>query len=379
MVTTVLLSGIAEAVSFIFLSLVKSLLAPLLFGLIVSSLARPRERFGRDAWLAILYFELVSGVAMFLGWAAIAYFEPGNALPLPRDSGAPPKHLGLADLLVRCVPESGIAAMAANDMLPMLCFFALLGLSARRQPRLADFAESVYAVAQRYAKYVMYLAIPGMIAAIAFGILSGGWSLVQGMGRFVAAAWAAQLATGILLFGGIAVASGVPVPRLLRCAGPALLLAVTTTSSAAALPKAIEGMERYGVPRGFLGFVMPLGLSFNLCGSAVQLTMAVLFTAQAAGRPLDFGFVFSVWLILKVAVKGVAGLPRANMVILAAVLPVFGLPLSVLPLLLAVDALIDIVRTPVNVLGNCLAPAVLRTVHNRISSPQCESFSSPAR
>jgi proton glutamate symport protein len=370
-----LLSGIAQSVSFIFLALVKSLLAPLLFGLIVSSLAQPHLRFGRDSWIAILYFEVVSGLAMIAGWAAIAWLQPGIGLSLPQEAGTLSNSLTLPQLLVRCVPESGIAAMAANDMLPMLFFFALLGISARKQPRLAAFAESVYAVSQQYAKYIMYLAIPGMIGAIVYGILSGGWSLVAGMGRFVLAAWAAQLFTGILLFGSIALLARIPLRPFLRAAGPSLLLAVTTTSSAAALPKAVEGMERFGIPRNFLGFVMPLGLSFNLCGSSIQLMMAVLFTAQAIGRPLSFEFVFSTWLILKVAVKGVAGLPRANMVILAAVLPIFGLPLSVLPLLLAVDALIDIIRTPVNVLGNCLAPAVLY----RVSSPQCGSFSSPSQ
>lgn len=352
----------------------KSLLAPLLFGLIVSAFADNRTRVGRDAWVAVLYFEIVSGLAMLIGWAAIAMAQPGLGLNLLPETTTADANLTLSQLLVRCVPESGVAAMANNDMLPMLCFFALFGISARRQPRMALFAESLYAVSQRYAKYIMYLAIPGMIGAIAYGILSGGWSLVAGMGRFVLAAWAAQLTTGILLFGAIAMAARVPLAKFLRSASPALLLAVTTTSSAAALPKAIEGMERFGIPRNFLGFVMPLGLSFNLCGSAVQLMMAVLFTAQAVGRPLDLEFVFSVWLILKVAVKGVAGLPRANMVILAAVLPIFGLPIGVLPLLLAVDALIDIVRTPVNVLGNCLAPAVL----HRLSSPQCDSFSSPS-
>jgi proton glutamate symport protein len=339
---------------------VKSLLAPLLFGLIVSSLARPQLRFGRDAWLAVLYFEAVSGVAMFVGWAAIAIFQPGLGLDLPQEPQSNAANLTLAQLLIRCVPESGIAAMANNDMLPMLLFFALLGVSARRQPRLADFAESVYAVSQKFAQYIMYLAIPGMFGAIVYAILSGGWSLVSGMGRFVLAAWAAQIFTGVVLFGAIALAARVPFSRFLRCASPALLLAITTTSSAAALPKAIEGMERFGIPRSFLGFVMPLGLSFNLCGSSIQLMMAVLFTAQAVGRPMSLEFVFSVWFILKIAVKGVAGLPRANMVILAAVLPIFGLPLSVLPLLLAVDALIDIIRTPVNVLGNCLAPVVLK-------------------
>lgn len=372
MVATDLLSGIAQTVSFIFLTLVKSLLVPLLFGLIVSALGQPRGRLGREAWWAIVYFEIVSGLAMLVGWVAVVWLRPGEGLALPGAGGATGPSVGLAELLVRCVPESGVAAMANNDMLPMLVFFALFGLAARRQPRMVAWAEAVYAVSQEYARYVLYLAIPGMVGAIVYGVVSGGWSLVAGMGRFVGAAWAAQLFTGVVLFGGLALLARISIPRLLRAAGPALLLAVTTTSSAAALPRAVAGMEQYGIPRSYLGLVMPLGLSFQLCGSGIQLMMAVLFTAQAVGRPLDFELVLGVWLVLKVAVKGVAGLPRANMVILAAVLPIFGLPLTALPLLLAVDALIDVVRTPVNVLGNCLAPAILYEARNRISSPPCE-------
>ncbi len=362
---------LAESVSLVFLTLVKSLLAPLLFGLIVSSLGRRQEPIGRLGWWSIAYFEIVTGLAMFLGWALIAYFEPGRGIPLLAEA-SPAASVSVAALLVASVPDSGLRAMAANDVLPMILFFGLLGLAARTpkgQPFVA-FAESVYAVTQQYAKYVMFLALPGMIAALAYGVLRGGAAAVEGMGRFVAAAIAAHLLVGVGLFAAIALAARLPIAAFLRECRPALLLAVTTTSSAAALPKAIEGMERFGVPRSTLGLVMPLGLSFNLAGSATQLMMASVFAAQAAGRALSFADGLLLWAVLKIAVKGVAGVPRANMVILSAVFPLFQLPLAALPLLLAVDAFIDMVRTPVNVLGNCLAPAVLdRWLTRRAATP----------
>jgi proton glutamate symport protein len=251
--------------------------------------------------------------------------------------------------------------MARNEVLPMMLFFGLLGVAARarRAQVLVDFAESLQAVMLRYAGYVMWLAPYGMVAAVLVVVLDGGWRNAVLLGRFVATALAAQLFFGVVVYGAVIALAKIPLGRFLRCSAGALGLAVTTTSSAAALPKALEGMERFGVRREILAVVMPLGLSFNLCGSNIQLMMGVLFAAQAVGVELDWRQVLAVLLTLKVAAKGVAGIPRANFVILSATLPMFELPLAALPLLLAVDGVIDMVRTPVNVMGNCLASAVI--------------------
>ncbi len=190
--------------------------------------------------------------------------------------------------------------------------------------------------------------------------MGGGWKSVNSLALFVAAALSAQLFMGVVVYGALLLLPRIPVWSFIQCTREALGIAFTTTASAAALPKAIQGMERFGVRRELLGVVMPLGLSFNLAGSNIQL-MGVVFVAQAARIPLSLPQILLILLTLKIAAKGVAGIPRSNFVILHATLPSFQLPLEALPLLLllAVDSVIDAVRTPVNVLGNCLAPAVI--------------------
>jgi len=358
---------IAESVSTIFLNLVKSLLAPLLFGLIVTSLGKASgdAALGRIGLRAILYFEVVTTLALLIGWAVMVYFQPGAALGKLASTSAAAAQSGssLASALVESFPSSVLNAMSKNLVLPMMIFFGIFGWAVRAQREAAktmlDFCDSLLAVILAYSGYVMKLAPVGMIAAIAATLLGGGWKSVNSLAGFVLAAVVAQLFMGIFVYGSLLLIFRIPIGAFLRATRQALGIAFTTTSSAAALPKALEGMERFGVRRELLGFVMPLGLSFNLAGSNIQLMMGVLFAAQAAGIQLSLSQMLMVLLTLKLAAKGVAGIPRANFVILSATLPTFQLPLETLPLLLAVDGIIDMVRTPVNVLGNCLAPAII--------------------
>jgi proton glutamate symport protein len=362
---------VATVVSTIFLNLVKSLLAPLLFALVVTSLGKASRNaaLGRVGLWAVVYFELVTLVALLIGWAAMAWFQPGMGMGvstgLASDGG--PK---LVDALVDAVPSSVLDAMARNAVLPMMIFFGLVGWAARslgdQAKPMLEFCDSLLTVMLGYSNFVMKLAPAGMIAAVLVTLLGGGWKSVYGLTGFVVAAVVAQLAM-VLVYIILMLAFRIPVGAFLREARPALTIALTTTSSAAALPKALEGMERFGVRREMLGLVMPLGLSFNLAGSNIQLMMGVLFAAQAAGVSMSWSQMLLVLLTLKLAAKGVAGIPRANFVILSATLPSFGLPLDTLPLLLAIDGIIDMVRTPVNVLGNCLAPAIIDRLTNQTS------------
>lgn len=356
---------VAESVSTVFLTLVKGLLAPLLFGMIVSSLGRAKqgEALGRIGGKAILYFEVITTTALLVGWAAMAIYTPGLAIAVQGKGDARAVAAPLSDILVNSVPASGIEVMAKNQVLPMIVFFGLIGWAARNRGAKAEpliaFAESVLAVTMGYAKIVMKLAPFGMVAAVLVTLIDNAGKSLESLARFVAAALSAQLFMGLVVYGAVIAVARIPLGRFLSSTKSALGIALTTTSSAAALPKAIEGMEAFGVRKELLGMVMPLGLSFNLSGSTIQLMMGVLFAAQAARIHFSFGQMLMVLLTLKIVTKGVAGIPRANFVILSGTLPVFGLPLDTLPLLLAVDGLIDMVRTPVNVLGNCLAPAVI--------------------
>ncbi len=355
----------AESISTVFLTLVKSLLAPLLLGLLVTSLGKSRQdaATGRIGVRAIIYFEVVTTIALLVGWAAMEIFQPGAALPMTGAARSTKGGPSLAETLVQAVPTSGIEAMAKNAVLPMMIFFGLIGWAARARGTAAlpflEFCESLLAVTMEYARYVMKLAPFGMVAAVVATLMGGGWKSVDSLSLFVVAAITAQLFMGIVVYGAVLFLFRIPVVSFVRCTREAVGIALATTASAAALPKAIKGMERFGVRRELLGLVMPLGLSFNLAGSSIQLIMGVLFAAQAARIHLSLPQMLLVLLTLKIAVKGVAGIPRANFVILSATIPTFQLPLDTLPLLLAVDGIIDMVRTPVNVLGNCLAPAVI--------------------
>jgi proton glutamate symport protein len=183
--------------------------------------------------------------------------------------------------------------------------------------------------------------------------------VLLGLARLFGAAWGAELLFLAVVFGGSLVASGVPMRRFVHFVREPFLIAFSTTSSAAALPQTLENMERFGVPNRILGVVAPLSLSLNLCGSTLFLGLATLFVAQAANVPLSFDQQLLILLTLKLTSKGVAGIPRANFVVLTALFQSFGLPLEGLGLLLGIDALIDPIRTSVNVVGHCAAPAVV--------------------
>jgi proton glutamate symport protein len=222
-----------------------------------------------------------------------------------------------------------------------------------------DFADSLAEIAFRYTDYVMYLAPAAVFAAAANTVAGRGSRALEGLAAFVAAAWFAQaLFLALALVGALAL-FGVPLRRFARFARDPFLIGFATTSSAAALPRTLENMERFGVPKRILGVVAPLSLSLNLNGSTIHLAMASLFVAQAAGMDLSFEQQIVILATLKLTSKGVAGVPRANFVILAALFESQGLPLEGLAVLLGIDALIDPVRTSVNVMSHCTGPALV--------------------
>jgi proton glutamate symport protein len=220
-------------------------------------------------------------------------------------------------------------------------------------------ADAVVAVAFRFTQIIMYLAPAAVFSAMAVTVATSGLGVLLGLARLFGTAWGAELLFLVVVFGGSLVASGVPLRRFVHFVREPSLIAFSTTSSAAALPQTLENMERFGVPNRILGVVAPLSLSLNLCGSTLFLGLATLFVAQAARVPLSFDQQLLILLTLKLTSKGVAGIPRANFVVLTALFQSFGLPMEGLGLLLGIDALIDPVRTSVNVLGHCTAPAVV--------------------
>jgi proton glutamate symport protein len=214
-------------------------------------------------------------------------------------------------------------------------------------------------VAFRFTHFVMFLAPVAVFAAMAVTVAAGGTGVLVGLVWLFATSWGAELLFLFGFLGGALLAFGVPLRRFVHFAREPFLIAFGTTSSAAALPQTLENMERFGVPQRILGVVAPLSLSLNLCGSTIFLGLATLFVAQAAQVPLSWDQQLLLLLTLKLTSKGVAGIPRANFVVLAALFQSFGLPLEGLGLLLGIDALIDPIRTSVNVISHCTAPVIV--------------------
>ena len=349
----------------IFLRLIRAIIAPVLFGVLVRAVGGVggMKDLGRLGWKSLVFFEVATTLALLLGWFTAVIFRPGENIALATQVAPSVAKMTFTDVLVNAFPTSIVDAMARGDVLQIVVFCFLFGAAClavgeRAKPVLV-LADAVVAVAFRFTQIIMYLAPAAVFSAMAVTVATSGLGVLLGLARLFGTAWGAELLFLVVVFGGSLVASGVPLRRFVHFVREPSLIAFSTTSSAAALPQTLENMERFGVPNRILGVVAPLSLSLNLCGSTLFLGLATLFVAQAAHVPLSFDQQLLILLTLKLTSKGVAGIPRANFVVLTALFQSFGLPMEGLGLLLGIDALIDPVRTSVNVLGHCTAPAVV--------------------
>lgn len=349
----------------VFLRLVRMLIAPLLFGVLVPAIgnAAAAGQVGRLGWYSLVVFEIATTVALLLGWAVAIVSGIGTGIHLPADStpAAPPT--SIQEVVLNVVPVSIVDAMARGDVLQIVVFCLLFGLAAlavgaRARP-VIDLAESIAVITLRCTALVMWLAPLAVFAALAATVAAHGARLLQGLGQFVVAAWIAEIAFLVLLAAALA-ASRIPVARFATYVREPFLIGLATSSSAAALPQTFIGLERFGVPERVRSFVTPLSLTLHMNGAAVYLGLATMFVAQAAGASLSWSSQLVMLLTLKVASKGATGIPRATVVILAAVSEQFGLPASGVTLLLGVDALVDPIRTAVNVTSHCAAPVLVQ-------------------
>lgn len=354
-------------VSNIFLRLIKSIVGPLLFGTIVSGIAGAGElkAMGRIALKSLAYFEVATTLALGIGLVVVNVVRPGNGLIITPGGTVVGlgKPVSLAQVIEHAAPANIFEALAQNDVLAMVVFFFLFGaacsaIGAKAKP-VADFAQAVSTVMFQYTKYVMYCAPFGVGAAIAVTIGSKGAGVLFGLGKLLGATYVALAIFVALVLWPALIIARVPVPRFWHAVRQPFLIAFSTASSEAALPVALENMERFGVPKHIVGFVLPTGYSFNLTGSALYLSLASVFIAQAGGLRMPLGVQITMMLTFMLTSKGVAGVPRAALVLLAGAVSTFQLPAEGITLLLGVDAVLDMGRTAVNVLGNCVATAVV--------------------
>lgn len=356
-------------ISNIFLRLIKSIVGPLLFGTLVYGISSAGElrTMGRIALKAIAYFELATTLALVIGLTVVNLAQPGSGVSLAGESAsavpALAKPVSLAGVLEHAVPANIFEALTQGDVLQMVVFFFLFGaacsaIGPKAQP-VVTFAAAVAEVMFRYTKYVMYLAPFGVGAAIAVTIGAKGVGVLFSLGKLVGSLYLAEAIFVVFVLGGALAAAKVPLRRFILAARQPFLLAFSTASSEAALPLALENMERFGIPKHIVGFVLPTGYSFNLDGSTLYLALASIFVAQAAGVHMPLSIQITMMLTLMLTSKGVAAVPRAGLVILAGTLTTFNLPKEGIALILGVDALMDMCRTSVNLLGNCVATAVI--------------------
>jgi len=352
----------------VFLRLIKSIIAPLLFGTLVCGIAGTGnvKTMGRIGGKAILYFEIVTTVALFVGLGAVNLIQPGVGVALQKGAQTGLQQTastGLAQILEHTFPVSIIDSMARGEVLQIVVFSFIFGAACaaigQKARAVVEFCESLSEVMFRYTNYVMLFAPLGVFGAMAATIGEHGLRVLVNLGKLVATLYGAEIFFVIVVLGAVTAIARIPLRRFIAHVKSPFLLAYSTASSEAALPLALENMERFGVPKHIVAFVLPTGYSFNLDGSTLYLSLAAMFVAQAAGVHVPFGTQVIMMLTLMLTSKGVAGVPRASLVILAGTLATFNLPVEGIAVILGVDTLMDMCRTSVNLLGNCLATAVV--------------------
>ena len=354
-----------------FLRMIKMIIAPLLFSTLVVGIAGTGDlkSMGRIGLKAIIWFEVATTVALVLGLVMMNLFRPGAgvALPMAADTSEltamARSQQGAWDILLHLFPTSIVDAMARGDILQIVVFatffgIALAAIGEKGRP-VVVLLDSVAQVMFKFTGYVMLFAPIGVMAAIAATVGGRGIAILVTLGKLVLVMYGSLIIFVVLVIGGASLLIRVPFFAFVRAIREPFLIAFTTASSEAALPKSLEVMERFGVPKRIVSFVLPTGYSMNLDGSTLYLSAASLFVAQLAGIELSIGQQIMMLLTLMLTSKGVAGVPRAALVILTATLNTFGLPLEGAAILLGIDQLLDMGRTAVNVMGNCIATAVV--------------------
>ncbi len=369
-----------------FLRMIKMIIAPLLFSTLVVGIAGTGDlkAMGRIGLKAIVYFELATTIALVIGLGLVNVFQPGAGLAMPI-GGNTAALAAIAqnqqhawDIFLHLFPTSVVDSMARGDILQLVVFstffgIALAAVGKKGQPVL-DFLESTAQVMFKFTNYVMLFAPIGVFAAIAATVGDKGLGILFTLGKLVALMYVGLAILTFIVVVATAWLVRIPVTAFVKAVREPFLIAFTTASSEAALPSSLELMEQFGVPKNIVGFVLPTGYSFNLTGTTLYLSLASIFVAQLAGIPMSFKGQLAMMLTLMLTSKGVAGVPRAALVVLTATLTQFGLPLEGAAILLGIDQIMDMGRTAMNVIGNCIATVVVARWEGAFDDAQMKKF-----
>ncbi len=349
----------------IFIHLIKTIIAPLVFATLVVGIAgmESAHSLGRLSFKCFLYFEVVTTFALAIGLLLVNLIKPGVGVQLDAAAtvGEIAKQPSISDLIVHIFPTSVIDSMARGDVLQIVVFSIIfaLAVSATKATMILELCQSLADVMFKYTGYVMKFAPIGVACAMAATVGEHGLGVLAKLAQLVGTLYLALFVFIVCVLLPIAVVAKIPLSKFVRAVKEPFFIAFSTTSSEAALPKALTAMEHIGVPKKIVSFVLPLGYTFNLDGTTLYLSLASVFVAQAAGVNLTIEQQVLMMFTLMLTSKGVAAVPRASLVILAGTLSSFNLPLAGVALILGVDTIMDMARTSVNVLGNCLASCVL--------------------
>lgn len=374
-----------QVLSDIFLRMVKTIIAPLLFSTLVVGIAGHADikQIGRMGWKSLLYFEIISSIALFIGLAAINISQAGAGVVLPPNPDVAPvttiKAQSTSDFLLHIFPENIAKAIFEGQILQIVIFSVIFGIAVAmvkekyRLPMI-KFTESLAEVMFKFTNIVMYFAPFAVFAAIAYTVGHMGLDILFNLFKLLATLYIALIVFLLFVLFPVALLFRIPVRPFIRAVSEPATIAFATSNSESALPSAMESMEKFGIPRKIVAFVIPTGYSFNLDGTTLYLSLATIFVAQAAGIDLSFDKQLLICFTLMLTSKGVAGVSRASLVILLGTAVTFGLPVEPIFIILGIDVLMDMARTCVNVIGNCLATAVIARSEKEFDDVAARNF-----
>ncbi len=369
-----------QVVSMIFLRLIKTIIAPLLFATLVVGIAGHSnlKQVGRMGWKSLVYFEVVSTIALFIGLLAINISKAGLGVVVPdvvNQADVPQVAAQTGrDIILHIFPENIAKSIYEGQVLQIVIFSIIFGIAVamvkeKYRIPMIRFTESLAEVMFKFTQLIMYFAPFAVFAAIAYSIGHMGLDILVNLFKLLATLYVALIVFLLVVLLPVALIFRIPVRKFIAKISEPVVLAFATTSSESALPIAMERMEEFGVPRKIVAFVMPTGYSFNLDGTTLYLSLAVIFVAQISGIHLSIDKQLLIVFTLMLTSKGVAGVPRASMVILLGTAASFGLPIWPIYIILGIDELMDMARTSVNVIGNCLATAVIARWEGEFNPP----------
>lgn len=374
-----------QVFSDIFLRLIKTIIAPLLFSTLVVGIAGHADikQIGRMGWKSLLYFEIVSTIALFIGLLAINISKAGLGVVLPPNPDVPPitsiKAQSTSDFILHIFPENVAKAIFEGQILQIVIFSIIFGIAVAmvnekfRTPMIR-FTESLAETMFKFTNIVMYLAPIAVFAAIAYTVGHMGLDILYNLFKLLATLYVALFVFLVFVLVPVALIFRIPIRPFIRAVSEPATIAFATSNSESALPSAMESMEKLGIPRKIVAFVIPTGYSFNLDGTTLYLSLASIFVAQAAGIDLPIEKQLIICFTLMLTSKGVAGVSRASLVILLGTAVSFGLPVEPIFIILGIDVLMDMARTAVNVIGNCLATAVIARSENEFDDNAARNF-----